>query len=182
MKKQRVRNPPRMREMDSEAGDEGVEEERSRKVARVSKPILVVLPGSSGKIAREMKDLLSDSDICGKFELRIPPESGFGWNTRNPNSRGNSEKVCVLCDGDSEDSGSDGNGQRPLYMMGNSFSNRVIAEMWSTEGAFKKRTPARVMMCGYPLYSDNEKSDRVTSLKNLPVGAQICLVSGDHDE
>ena len=146
------------------------------------KHLLVVLPGGfKGKISDSMKKILEHEDIKERFDVRLPggPNEKLSWNKRDPGSKKNIEQVNEMCKQDDEDN------PVPLFVIGNSFGNRVAAEMLANE-SFSPIAPTKVMFAGYPLKHKEDKEDnnqsRMNSLTNLPKNANIVFVSGDTDE
>ena len=89
----------------------------------------------------------------------------LSWNKRDPGSKKNIEQVNEMCKQDDEDN------PVPLFVIGNSFGNRVAAEMLANE-SFSPIAPTKVMFAGYPLKHKEDKEDnnqsRMNSLTNLP--------------
>lgn len=132
----------------------------------VQKPVLVVLPGASGNITKNMKEFLS-LKLEDIFEIRISEHKWNGWKT---NSKENVALALNLCPKTDIE----------WYILGNSFGNRVIASI--CENNLFPYPPKKIIMFGYPLYGPNLNNERVNGLLQIPSNYEILFISGSNDE
>jgi len=148
------------------------------------KPVLVILPGSSGKLSNDFKEFLVPV-LHRRFEVRLRDEKKWkGWDPMK-----NAQDVCAfteqLIPADGTDEAED------WYIMGCSFGNRVATA--AVAGLVrgnrflheeKQRVPPKLILTGYPMYgpSVKNKEARILSLQSLPVGTQVLAISGTNDE
>ena len=142
-------------------------------------PILVILPGSSGKLSKDFKEFLLP-ELHQRFDVRLRDEKKWkGWDPRK-----NAIDVCSREENlvttefwsyDHED--------EDWYIMGCSFGNRVATAVVA-ELDERQRVPPKLILTGYPMYgpSLNNKDARVRSLQSLPVGTPVLAISGTKDE
>ena len=133
-------------------------------------PILVILPGSSGKLSKDFKEFLLP-ELHQRFEVRLREEKKWnGWNPRN-----NAHDVMSLCPPPHEE-------REDWYVMGCSFGNRVAAAVAEIDSRWQIHAP-KLILTGYPMYgpSLNNKDARVLSLQSLPVGTRVLAISGSKD-
>ena len=141
-------------------------EEAPTKAKRVEGMCLVVLPGAGGSLAKNMNTMVLDPLEGMGFSVR---RGSLKWNTFTAKHKDNVAAVLALCPTDKD-----------FYVMGNSFGNRVIAEMMKA-----KQLPARcrgAVLCGFPLYGDKDKKDRLEQLQGVPKDSTLMLISGTNDE
>ena len=141
-------------------------EDPPTKVKRVEGMCLVVLPGAGGSLALNMNTMVLDPLEGMGFSVR---RGSLKWNTFTAKHKDNVAAVLALCPTDKD-----------FYLMGNSFGNRVIAEMMKA-----KQLPARcrgAVLCGFPLYGDKDKKDRLEQLQGVPKDSTLMLISGTNDE
>jgi hypothetical protein len=131
------------------------------------KPILVVLPGASGKLSKSMSDNLIQK-LHDLFDIRVREGKWVGWN---PSGNINMKSVTDLCPTDDT---------KPWYILGNSFGNRVICALCGSNKFVVP--PTKIVMCGYPMYGENGTAERVTLLQSVPSTNQIMFISGENDE
>jgi predicted alpha/beta-hydrolase family hydrolase len=150
--------------------EDGVEAEspsRTKAAKKTDPPcVLVVLPGAGGSLAKNMSELVLDKLQTRGFMIRRSP---LKWNTFAAGHKDNVSAVLGLIPSDVD-----------FYIMGNSFGNRVICEMMS-----KKLLPVRckgAILCGFPLYGDKNKNDRLVQLQAVPKDSTLMLISGTNDE
>jgi len=141
-------------------------EDPPTKVKRVEGMCLVVLPGAGGSLAKNMNTMVLDPLEGMGFSVK---RGSLKWNTFTAKHKDNVAAVLALCPADKD-----------FYLMGNSFGNRVIAEMMKA-----KQLPARcrgAVLCGFPLYGDKDKKDRLEQLQGVPKDSTLMLISGTNDE
>jgi len=146
-------------------GEEEVES--TPKAAKKTDMVLVVLPGAGGSLAKNMSELVLDK--LQTRGLTIRRGNPLKWNTFAAGHKDNVSAVLGLIPSNVD-----------FYIMGNSFGNRVICEMLS-----KKLLPVRckgAILCGFPLYGDKDKNDRLVQLQAVPKDSNLMFISGTKDE
>lgn len=139
----------------------------------IRRPKLIVLPGSSGSLSKNIADSLIPR-LQQTYDVVIRTGRWKGWKTT---SADNASSVLDLCP-ESRNKGA------PYFILGNSFGNRVLCSLF-VENAFeqsRKQLPAGIILCGYPLYSAKYENERVALLEAMPSGLPICCLSGSNDE
>ena len=133
-----------------------------------SKPVLVVLPGSSGSLGKGVRNIFM-RDLEEHFEVREREGKWKGWN---PAGEANVKSVLDVAPQDGTE----------WYLLGNSFGNRVICAM-CTENLFTI-PPLGIIMCGYPMYGPNGSNERVEMLQSLslPDTTKLLCISGEKDD
>ena len=131
----------------------------------VCKPVLVILPGSSGKISKRMTEFINGF-LSNHFSVRIREGRWKGWK---PLGSENVETVLEHCPVDGV-----------WYALANSFGNRVLCEMYAADKFVNQ--PAGLILCGYPLYGEKCTPERVTTLQALPSHSKVLAISGSNDE
>jgi hypothetical protein len=106
--------------------------------------------------------------LAERYEVRVREGR---WNISSPGASKNVSTVLEQCP--------TGDGDGEWYILGNSFGNRVICSMLS-DSLFPV-PPRKIVMCGYPMYSDKGTDERVKLLQALPVGSNVLCISGDRD-
>jgi hypothetical protein len=150
------------------AGEHTAAEQAQPKKKKLDKPILVVFPGASGKLAKDVEDLLIPR-LREMFDVRVRSGS---WNTGNVKAAGNTSAACSL--------GPQGppSSAPAWYIMGASFGCRVAAAVVSEQVT---ATPPSLILTGYPAYGPKHDS-RLGALTELPETARVMFISGDKDE
>jgi len=135
-----------------------------------NKPLLIILPGSSGRLGRGMSSVFI-TDLSQYFSVRIREGKWRGWN---PIGEANVQSVLDVCPPH--------NNTDDWYILGNSFGNRVVCAMFS-EGMFHA-PPKGLIMCGYPMYGPKCTDERVQLLQklDLPEDRKLLCISGAKDE
>ena len=150
--------------------EDGSEGEPAGKAARGGGLVLVALPGAGGALSKGMDELVL-MPLEGKgFKVRRPAGGKLKWNTFAAKHADNCAAVLSLCPPAGQD----------FFLMGNSFGNRVIAEMLTAD-----KVPAHcrgVVMCGFPLYGEKNIDDRLKQLKAIPKKTTLMMISGTDDE
>lgn len=133
------------------------------------KPLLVVLPGSSGHLSKGMSTVLLPA-LEEHFRVCVREGKWKGWS---PVGEHNVQSVLDL---------SPTQGEVDWYIMGNSFGNRVLCAMF-VENLFPV-PPKSMIVCGYPMYGPNNTDERVDLLQQLdmPAGKKLLCISGEKDE
>lgn len=130
------------------------------------KPILVALPGASGKFGVDFRELLLPA-LQSIFEVR---EWKGGWKGWNPTS--NAKKVVEnLCP-------TEGNAA-PWYLLGASFGCRAAAAV-AIDGLTAVRPV--LIFTGYPVYGPKGTDERLQQFWSLPPGCRALCISGEKDE
>ena len=149
-------------------------------------PILLILPGSGGKLSKDFKELLLPA-LHQRFEVRLRKakkwkgwKEGEGWdpmkNAIDFMSIGSTTENLVPT-GDTDEA-------EDWYIMGCSYGNRVATAIAALEHTSRgKRLPPKLILTGYPMYghSSNNKDARVLSLQSLPMGTHVLAISGTND-
>ena len=142
-----------------------------------AKPIIVVLPGSSSNLTRDMAERLVPALLQVGFDIRIRPgssEGGARWSGWNPSSNARAVVEDLgICPREAD--------APPWYVLGCSFGNRVACSIVSDE---LTPVPPRLILTGYPMYGPgaNNKEARVEHIQGLPASAKVLAVSGAKDE
>mmetsp|Transcript_7205 Transcript_7205/g.10718 ORF Transcript_7205/g.10718 Transcript_7205/m.10718 type:complete len:220 (+) Transcript_7205:81-740(+) len=132
---------------------------------REDRKILVILPGASGKLSKCMIDKLIPL-LRNHYEVRILESKWKGWN---PMSSSNIQKVLDICPSEGV-----------WYVLGNSFGCRVACSLYSSNSFVCP--PAKVILCGYPMYGPKGTEERVECIQSLPEGTEVLCISGSKDE
>ena len=131
------------------------------------KPILVVLPGASGALARDFADELIPA-LRLIFDVRVRPEGKWqGWDP-SKNARA---VVAQMCPKEPD--------APAWFVMGASFGNRVAAAVVSEKLTLVTPT---LIFTGFPLYGDKGTDERLNSLRALPASARVLCISGEKDD
>lgn len=129
----------------------------------------IVCPGAGGVLAKKMEEKILDV-LSAKHNFTLRRMNAIHWNT---SKAGNASNVALVtaqfpAEGD-------------FWIWGNSFGNRVLCEMVGSN-----QLPARckgLIICGFPLYGEQNKQDRVRQLQMLaPNKIKSLLISGTDDE
>lgn len=165
--------------MRPQKGDSSVATDDKRSInesSSVSKKLtLVVLPGASGSLSKNMTSLMIPK-LSKYFNVVVRTGKWQGWN---PNSDENIRSVLDLCPpkGDHNDSSE-------YVILGNSFGNRVLCSLFVNEHFASSGVPAprSVILCGYPMYGEKYTNERVSLFQSMPSGVRMCCISGSNDE
>lgn len=156
------------------AGENTAAEHAQPKEQKREKPMLLVLPGASGKLARDVEEQLLPR-LRELFDVHVRTES---WNVGNVKATGNTAFAAKV--------GPQEKGAPDWYIMGASFGCRVAAAVVSEEVS---ATPPSLILHGYPAYGPpkkgqppSEENSRLDALKELPETARVMFISGDRDE
>jgi len=133
----------------------------------ISKPILVVLPGASGALAKDVLELLIPA-LKRHFEVRVRPTAKWkGWDVHK-NAQAVVKELCPI-EADAA----------PWYVLGASFGNRVATAI---VGDGLTAVLPSLVLTGYPLYGPKGSSERVQQIQSLPASARVLCISGTKDE
>lgn len=128
--------------------------------------MLVILPGASGSLSKATVELLIPR-LLNHYEVRIREGR---WNISKPGAAANVDSVLQLCP----------RGEAAWFVMGHSFGNRVCCSMLA-EQRFPVK-PTKLILSGYPMYSDKGTDERVKLLQALPAECKVLCISGTKDE
>lgn len=136
-----------------------------------SKPILVVLPGSSGSLGKGMRTVFIPA-LEQYFDIRVREGKWKGWS---PAGESNVNTVLEVCP--------DINFNDDWYILGNSFGNRVLCAMCLDDNRFPS-PPKGLIMCGYPMYGPKGTDERVNLLQEVMLSEEqkLLCISGAKDE
>eukprot|EP00937_MAST-01D_sp_MAST-1D-sp2_P005118 g5118.t1 len=192
------------------AADQLLEESAKRQRvggAKSTKPILVVLPGSSSKLSADMKTLLMPALEDAGFDVRVRKGKGKGkfgvdsyddgpdgqkWRGWDPEANAKHVvKELDICPSEID--------AAPWFVLGCSFGARVACSIVADE-----LTPVApgLILCGYPMYAAPPKAKksadskeikpkvkdieqieaRITLIQQLPASAKVLAISGAKDE
>ena len=142
----------------------------SSKVQKKAEPVTcIVCPGAGGVLAKKMEEKILDV-LSAKHSFSFRKLNGIHWNT---SKAGNASNVALVTaqfppEGD-------------FWIWGNSFGNRLVCEMVGSN-----QLPPRckgIIICGFPLYGEQNNQDRVRQLQMLaPNKVKSLLISGTDDE
>mgnify|MGYP005994933297 CR=1 FL=1 len=145
-----------------------------------AKPVLVFLPGSSGRVSADHKLLLAHLRETFDVHTLEKGETWGGWAVAKVSSERNTKAAADLIHRVT------GQTQR-WFLMAASFGNRVAAELLSPPSAhlLPGRLPAAVVCVGIPLYAASKSRDaneRTSHFaRSFPAGLRVLLVSGTND-